>query len=195
MSLPKISGMDFGDAVLLDDIVDDLRNPLTQIDDLLIGVSSEGGAPEYPIEAALAERWGIDTDQDGYPYRTFALGGLSAALIEIYSTKWRTTPPVILGRLSVDASGSIATLEAILPSVVPGHTQKAATISANYKPIKVNHAKSDKQLRKLSRTFVPRSKKVVSNPFFNPAVPDPNAVGAIDKGYTHSLSRGNLGTR
>lgn len=196
MPLPKISGMDFGNAVPLDDVIADLRDPHTQIDDLLIGVPTEGAAPEYPIEAALAERWDIDTDEDGYPYRTFALGGLSAALIDKYSTKWRTLPPVLLGRLSIDnADEPSASLEAILPSAVPGQTKSAATISALYVPKVVTHAQSVQQLQKLSRTFVPRSKKIIPNPFYKPAATDPNAVGAIDKGYGHSVRNGRLGTR
>lgn len=164
--------------------------------DIGLPVKTHAPSPEWPLEAALCERFDVDSDPDGIPYITFPVGGVFSALERVYAKRYPSTqPPLIIARLSIKPHYIDSMY--MMPVPIAGHTQNAAVAFSSYTPRTYTLGGHDtKKARQLTRQLV-GSKTHMSQE--NPFAPKPKKlvgeIGKTDNGLSAAARSGQLGTR
>ena len=143
------------------------------------------------MEACIAERIGVDLDEEQTPYGVYSCKFTLNSLLKAYDTKFHRRPKLVLTELSISENASTGRY------LIPTPDAKEACAKMLEYGTRIRKATATVEERTEFRKTTIGGIKTIDNPYYvKPANPTSQQHHGIphDKGFMSSYDRGTLGT-
>lgn len=136
VNLPEQPHLNLEGVHELSDVRDSLVDPNHRFDPTHIGIYLTDYAPEFPLEAVLAERFGVDKDSDDCWRTTYTIGSTVTSMLSVYEKLLPGKASLLLARLALHEAENDKDLDTIevaytIP-VAPCNTRRGRAVQNTY---------------------------------------------------------------